>query len=82
MLVTALINWAYLGPLTAKYMSLRKHQETRDGKKSHDPPPHSKEMVELNKRFGMLHGMSTVVNLVGLVAMVWYGGVLGKGLRL
>ena len=82
MFFTALANWVYIGPETTKIMGLRKHQETRDGKKSYDAGPHSKEMQELNKQFGVLHGISSLINLVGLGAMVWYGGVLGTGLRL
>jgi len=50
--------------------------ETRDGKKAYDAPPHSKEMQRLNKKFGALHGTSTVINLVGLLATMWYGGTL------
>ncbi|OAL52798.1 hypothetical protein IQ07DRAFT_584822 [Pyrenochaeta sp. DS3sAY3a] len=82
MFFTALVNWVYIGPQTTKVMGLRKHQETRDGKKSYDAGPHSKEMQELNKQFGILHGISSLVNLVGLLAMVWYGGVLGERLAL
>ncbi|KAH7392173.1 hypothetical protein DE146DRAFT_661843 [Phaeosphaeria sp. MPI-PUGE-AT-0046c] len=82
MFVTALANLVYVGPQTTEVMRLRKHQETRDGKKSWDEGPHSKEMEELNKRFGILHGVSSAVNMVGLGAMVWYGAVLGAGLRL
>jgi len=54
--------------------------EVRDGKKSYDPPPHSKEMTALNKKFGRLHGLSTLVNLFGLLATMYYGTVLGKRL--
>ena len=77
MFVTALANVAYLGPATTKCMRERKHQETRDGKKSHDPGPHSQEMQLLNSKFQYLHGTSSVVNLVGWVVMVWYGFYLG-----
>ena len=52
--------------------------ETRDGKKSYDPAPHSKEMVALNKRFGRVHGVSSLVNLVALIATVYYGVSLSK----
>jgi hypothetical protein len=82
MFLTAFVNWTYIGPKTTEVMGLRKHQETRDGKKSYDAGPHSKEMQELNKRFGVLHSVSTLVNLAGLGAMIWYGGVLGGGLAL
>ena len=34
------------------------HIETRDGKKSYDSPPHSKEMTRLNRQFGRVHGVS------------------------
>ncbi|KAF2201821.1 hypothetical protein GQ43DRAFT_440246 [Delitschia confertaspora ATCC 74209] len=81
MFISGLVNWWVVGPATTKTMRERKHQETRDGKKSYDAPPHSKEMQALNKKFGMLHGVSSLVNLVAVVAEVWYAGVLGEGLR-
>lgn len=82
MFVTALVNLVYIGPKTTEVMGLRKHQETRDGKKSYDAGPHSKEMQVLNKQFGILHSVSTLINLAGLGAMVWYGAILGEGLTL
>lgn len=54
--------------------------ETRDGKKSYDPPPHSKEMLSLNKKFGKLHGLSSLVNLISIAATAYYGVVLSKRL--
>jgi hypothetical protein len=82
MFVTALLNLVYVGPQTTEVMRLRKHQETRDGKKSWDEGPHSAEMQKLNKQFGILHGVSSLVNMLGLGAMIWYGAVLGEGVRL
>ncbi|GLI73755.1 hypothetical protein PoHVEF18_001984 [Penicillium ochrochloron] len=79
--ITGLINMFVLRPLTTKTMRERKHQETRDGKKSYDAPPHSKEMVALNKKFGRIHGLSSLVNLVSLIATVWYGAVMSKKLE-
>ncbi|OOQ83060.1 hypothetical protein PEBR_38474 [Penicillium brasilianum] len=79
--ITGLINMFVLRPLTVKTMRERKHQETRDGKKSYDAPPHSKEMVALNKKFGRIHGLSSLVNLVSLIATVWYGAVMSKKLE-
>lgn len=61
--------------------SLTVATETIDGKKSYDPAPHSKEMMRLNKAFGKLHGISSVVNLVSLVATVYYGKVLADRLQ-
>ncbi|CEJ55952.1 hypothetical protein PMG11_02180 [Penicillium brasilianum] len=79
--ITGLINMFVLRPLTVKTMRERKHQETRDGKKSYDAPPHSKEMVALNKKFGRIHGLSSLVNLVSLIATVWYGAIMSKKLE-
>lgn len=80
MFATGLANWLFVGPATVRTMRERKHQETRDGKKSYDAGPHSPEMQRLNKEFGILHGISTLVNMAGLLAMVWYGVVLSERL--
>ncbi|KAJ5163493.1 uncharacterized protein N7500_005323 [Penicillium coprophilum] len=79
--VTGLVNMFVLLPMTRNVMRERKHQETRDGKKSYDPAPHSKEMLALNKKFGRVHGISSLVNLASLIATVWYGVVLSKRLE-
>lgn len=55
--------------------------ETRDGKKSYDPAPHSKEMQKLNRAFGRMHGASTLINLAGFLATAWYGVVLSERLQ-
>lgn len=81
MFVTGVVNLVYVGPQTTEIMKIRKHQETKDGKKSYDKGPHSKEMAALNKQFGILHGISSLVNLVGFLSMCWYGVLLGEGLR-
>jgi hypothetical protein len=73
----AAANLLYLGPETTRTMRARKHQETRDGKKSYDEGPHSAEMEGFNRRFMWLHGLSSGVNLVGMCATVWYGFYLG-----
>jgi hypothetical protein len=56
-------------------------EETRDGKKSYDSGPHSKEMQALNKRFGMMHGYSSMLNMVGFLGTIWYGMVLAERLQ-
>ncbi|KAJ9629759.1 hypothetical protein H2203_002140 [Taxawa tesnikishii (nom. ined.)] len=80
MVVTAAANMLFIGPATTKAMKDRHHQETRDGKKSYDPPPHSKEMQRLNKLFSQLHGVSSLTNLAGFGAMIYYGFVLADRL--
>ncbi|RYP25399.1 hypothetical protein DL767_008421 [Monosporascus sp. MG133] len=47
--------------------------EKKDGKRSYDAPPHSEEMAALNKKFGQVHGMSALLNLVTIVSTVVYG---------
>lgn len=71
--VTSVINMLVVGPATTKIMLERKVQETKDGKKSYDAAPHSKEMVKLNKAFGRMHGVSSLLNMAGFLATVWYG---------
>ena len=73
MFLTGLANATIIGPATTRCMRERKHQETKDGKKSYDSPPHSKEMQELNKKFGQLHGASSLANLISWAATLWYG---------
>lgn len=51
----------------------RNRIEKKDGKASYDPAPHSKEMTALNKQFGKIHGISSLANLVTLLATVVYG---------
>jgi hypothetical protein len=50
--------------------------ETRDGKKYYDPGEKSTEMTRLNKSFGLLHGVSSGLNLLGTFAMFYYGATL------
>ncbi|KAK2767412.1 hypothetical protein FQN54_003568 [Arachnomyces sp. PD_36] len=81
MFATGLANMLVVGPATTKIKDERNRQEIRDGKKSYDPAPHSKEMVRLNKSFGRMHGISSLVNLTGLLATVFYGTVLAGRLQ-
>jgi len=78
---TSVANLLLVGPATTKIMRERKHQETKDGKKSYDSPPHSKEMMKMNKAFGRLHGISTLLNMAGYFATVWYGVTLAERLQ-
>ncbi|KAJ5628878.1 hypothetical protein N7520_008653 [Penicillium odoratum] len=78
--IAGLVNNVVLRPLTVNTMRERKHQETRDGKKSYDPAPHSKEMLALNKKFARVHGVSSLVNMAAFLATIYYGVVLSKKL--
>ncbi|KAF3022535.1 hypothetical protein E8E14_012386 [Neopestalotiopsis sp. 37M] len=74
--VTGLVNWAYCLPVTNSITDKRRAQEKKDGKKSWDPAPHSQEMQSLNKQFGKIHGISSLLNLVTLIATITYGFTL------
>lgn len=78
--ICAAANMVLIGPATTKCMRERKHQETRDGKKSYDAGPHSAEMQRLNRRFGVLHGASSLTNMFAVIATVVYGITLGNRL--
>ncbi|KAK7531675.1 uncharacterized protein J3D65DRAFT_578290 [Phyllosticta citribraziliensis] len=75
-----LLNLVLVGPQTTAVMKERKHQETRDGKKSYDAGPHSEEMQALNRKFAILHGVSSATNLVVLGAVVAYAFLVGARL--
>ncbi|CAO1599933.1 hypothetical protein XANCAGTX0491_003638 [Xanthoria calcicola] len=80
-LAANLLNLVWAGPRTNEIMRLRKHQETRDGKKAYEAPPHSKAMQKLNKDFSRMHGMSASLNLAALAMTVFYGVVLSERIQ-
>ncbi|KAI0542256.1 hypothetical protein GGR58DRAFT_301595 [Xylaria digitata] len=71
--VTGLTNLVYFLPETNKVTALRKQQEVKDGKQSRDKTTQSPEMKVLNKKFGKLHGYSSLFNLVTFIVTVVYG---------
>jgi len=75
---SSVLNLAIFGPATTKVMKERKHQETRDGKRYYEAGPKSPEMQKLNTRFATLHGVSSLSNVLGLVAMIYYGFTLAE----
>lgn len=79
--LTGLANWAVLLPATSAYIVKRRKQEAEDGKRSWDPQPHSQEMAALNKKFGILHGISSLLNVANLVASVVYGVTLASRIQ-
>ncbi|KFG86220.1 hypothetical protein MANI_026927 [Metarhizium anisopliae] len=81
MLVTGLVNLTILLPATTKTMKDRHGQAKRDGKEWYEPGPHSDEMRALSKKFGMLHGVSSLLNLATFVSALAYGFTLGSRLQ-
>ncbi|KAK9492257.1 hypothetical protein V1508DRAFT_356044 [Lipomyces doorenjongii] len=76
---TGLVNLMYIGPRTVKLMNLRKAQETKEGKKSYEDDV-SEDMKKLNKEFGIVHGISTIVNLGTLFVTAFYGVILAEAI--
>ncbi|RSL61288.1 hypothetical protein CEP54_006281 [Fusarium duplospermum] len=77
MALTGAVNFTILLPLTTETMKQRRGQVKRDGKEWFAAGPHSDEMKALNKRFGILHGISSLINLTTFFAAVAYGFTLG-----
>ncbi|KAF5027235.1 hypothetical protein F66182_651 [Fusarium sp. NRRL 66182] len=77
MALTGVINLAVFLPMTVKIMKQRRGQVKRDGKEWYAEGPHSDEMKVLNKKFGIIHGVSSLLNLSTFFAAVAYGFTLG-----
>ncbi|KAJ4141491.1 hypothetical protein NW768_000704 [Fusarium equiseti] len=77
MAITGAINLIVLLPMTVEVMKKRRGQVKRDGKEWYAEGPHSDEMKTLNRKFGMLHGISSLLNLATFVAAIGYGFTLG-----
>jgi len=70
-------NYFVIGPLTSKTMFERQKLEKEEGKVYSDPGV-SAQMKSLNVRFGTLHGISSLANLVAIVALGFHGLWIGS----
>ncbi|KAK2481784.1 hypothetical protein H9L39_07423 [Fusarium oxysporum f. sp. albedinis] len=77
MALTGAVNLLVFLPLTVEVMKQRRGQVKRDGKEWYAEGPQSDQMKALNKKFGMLHGISSLFNLITFAAAVGYGFTLG-----
>jgi len=74
-------NYFVISPLTSKVMFQRHKLEKEEGKQYNEPGV-SDEMKALNKKFGSLHGISSLANLFAVLALGFHGLWLGNvGLR-
>ncbi|KAJ2980966.1 hypothetical protein NQ176_g2327 [Zarea fungicola] len=80
MFVSGALNLLVLMPASREVMKKRQGQAKRDGKQWHEEGPHSDEMRALSKRFGMLHGISSLLNLAAIISSITYGFTLGARL--
>jgi len=74
-------NSFVIGPLTSKTMYERQKLEKEEGKAPNEPGV-SANMKVLNKRFGYLHGASSLFNLWAVLSLGFHGlWIGGRGLR-
>ncbi|KAH9487073.1 Transmembrane protein 205 [Psilocybe cubensis] len=71
------LNYFVIGPLTSKTMFQRQRLEKEEGKVYNDPGV-SDEMKALNRRFGSLHGISSLANLGAVLALGFHGLWIGN----
>ncbi|KAF4623460.1 hypothetical protein D9613_001682 [Agrocybe pediades] len=69
-------NYFIIGPMTSKTMFQRQRLEKEEGKTYSDPGV-SVEMKALNRRFGALHGISSLANLAAIIALIFHGLWIG-----
>ncbi|KAJ7275403.1 hypothetical protein B0H12DRAFT_1087104 [Mycena haematopus] len=69
-------NYFIIGPLTSKTMFERMKLEKDEGK-GYTEPGVSDKMKGLNRRFGMLHGISSLANLGAVLALGFHGLWIG-----
>jgi hypothetical protein len=70
-------NYFVVGPLTSKTMFQRQKLEKEEGKVYSDAGV-SADMKALNRRFGMLHGISSLANLAAIIALGFHGLWIGN----
>ncbi|KAG6910559.1 hypothetical protein DXG01_009509 [Tephrocybe rancida] len=68
------LNYFVIGPLTSK----RRHKLEKEEGKSYNEPGVSSEMKALNRRFGSLHGISSLANLGAVIALGFHGLWIGS----
>ncbi|SJL05861.1 uncharacterized protein ARMOST_09197 [Armillaria ostoyae] len=76
-------NYFVVGPLTSKTMFQRHKLEKEEGK-AYNEPGVSEDMKTLNRRFGYLHGISSLANLYAVIALGFHGlwiGAAGTGIK-
>ncbi|CAI6092084.1 hypothetical protein V2G26_013616 [Clonostachys chloroleuca] len=79
--LSGFVNFVVLLPTVNKVMKQRQGQAKRDGKEWYAEGPHSEEMRALTKKFGMLHGISSLLNLTTFLSALVYGFTLGSRIQ-
>ena len=56
--------------------------ETKDGRKYNDLEDMTEEMKRINKKFSRNHAMAIHLNVISMVATVWYGFSLASRIKI
>ncbi|KAJ3736876.1 hypothetical protein DFJ43DRAFT_988159 [Lentinula guzmanii] len=70
-------NYFVIGPMTSRTMFERHRLEKEEGK-AYNEPGVSDGMKALNRRFGSLHGISSLLNLSAVLAIGFHGLWIGN----
>jgi len=70
-------NYFIIGPWTSSVMFQRHRLEKEEGKVYNEPGV-SSNMKSLNRKFGMLHGVSSLANLGAVIALGFHGLWIGQ----
>lgn len=70
-------NYFVIGPMTSKTMFKRHRLEKEEGK-SYNESGVSSQMKALNRKFGMLHGISSLANLGAVISLGFHGLWIGN----
>ncbi|TFK30397.1 hypothetical protein FA15DRAFT_662353 [Coprinopsis marcescibilis] len=76
-LISQALNFIVVGPMTSKIMFKRQKLEKEEGVQYNDAKA-SADMKTLNKQFGMLHGISSLLNLGAVISLIIHGLWLGS----
>jgi len=76
-LLSQATNYLIISPLTSQTMFQRHKLEKEEGRVYTDPEV-SQEMRALNRRFSMLHGISSLANLWAVIALLFHGLWIGN----
>ncbi|GAA5891755.1 hypothetical protein JCM5296_001852 [Sporobolomyces johnsonii] len=76
MAISGVVNWLVVGPWTSSVMKKRHRRERIEGKDYSDADV-SPEMQSLTKRFGVLHGVSSLLNLGFIGSCIAHAAYVG-----
>jgi len=71
------LNCFVIGPIAGKVKSQRHKLEKEEGK-AYNEKEVSAQMKAFNRKFGMLHGISSLLNLIAFIVLLFHGLWIGN----